>query len=132
LAKDAQYLKSNEHVAISSQRYITIMPTDPAHIFVPSYDPDAVFPVEKTNFRENDAVRFDHEVTVGGFQPLAWAMQKFEVIGGYFQAWGWGRGGIDWQAHTIIINHTPWRRSWVNQHHYAHPYPDLQHIMPSL
>lgn len=128
-AKDAGYLNSNEHVAIGLKPYVTITPIDPAHIFVPSYDPDVVFSKQRTSLQASDEVRFDHEVTVGGFEPLGWSMKKFEVIGGYFQAWGWGRGGIDWNARTVIINHASWRRSWVNQHYYVHPYPDLQHIM---
>jgi len=52
------------------------------------------------------------------------------VIGGYFQAWGWGLEDIDWGARTMIINDAPWRRNWANRGEYAHPYPALQKVVP--
>ena len=130
LAKDSGYLKSNDRVAVGSQSDLTIMPVNPAYIFVPSYDPEIVFSKQTAGPAGQNAIRFGYGVTVGGFQPYGWAPKNFEVIGGYFQAWGWGLGGIDWETHTVIINHAPWRRTWVNQHYYAHPYPDLQRVSP--
>ena len=42
-AKDFGYLRSNQHVAVGSPPYVTIVPTDPADIFAPNYDPAVVF-----------------------------------------------------------------------------------------
>jgi hypothetical protein len=117
------YLKSDEHVVVSCDP-CTILPRNPAYIAVPSYDPNIVF-IVPTAASTRRGVRFDTEVNVGGFEPFGYAATKFEVLGGYFQAWGWGRGGIDWAAPSVVINHAVWGRTSANRAQYVHPYPDL-------
>jgi hypothetical protein len=125
-AKDLGYLSSNQHIAVGSPPYVTIMPTDPAEIFVPNYDPAVVFSTPSPELGGANAIRFDSHVSVGGFQLSAWNFEKFQVIGGYFQAWGWGLGGIDWPAQKVIINGSAWQRNLANRGEYVHRYSALQ------
>ena len=127
-AKDFGYLRSNQHIAVGSPPDITIIPTNPAEIFVPNYDPAVVFSTPSPGLGGADAIRFDSHVSVGGFRLSDWNFEKFQVIGGYFQAWGWGLGGIDWPAQKVIINGTAWQRNLANRGEYVHRYPALQRI----
>jgi hypothetical protein len=123
-AVQSGYLESNEHQVVGADP-CTILPINPAHVFVPSYDARLFLANPRsTTYRP---VRFA-SVTVGGFQPFGWDARRFDVIGSYYQAWGWGRGGIDWQTETVVINHAPWGRTWTNRARYSHSYPDLQQI----
>jgi hypothetical protein len=124
------YLASNKRIAVPSLPYVAILPIDPAQIPVPSYDPAIVFSAPPRGLVVADAIRYVG-VPVGGFVPAGFTVAKFQVIGGYFQAWGWGLGGINWAAHTVVINGTPWRRTWANRGNYVHRYPDLEHIAPA-
>lgn len=130
-AKDFGYLRSNKNAAVDlAPTYVAIIPTDPGEIFVPAYDPAVVFAAPPAGVAVAGAIHYVG-ASVGGFAPAGFAAGKFQVIGGYFQAWGWGLGGIDWVAQTVIINGTPWRRNWANRGNYAHRYPDLEHIAPA-
>jgi hypothetical protein len=115
-ARDSGRLRSNDYIVVSSGPDITILPLNPARIFVPSHDPD----------NSTALVHYGAGVTVGGFQPCGWKMNRSEVLGGYFQAWGWGLGGIDWETRTVIINDSPWQRTWKNRTDYVYPYPALE------
>jgi hypothetical protein len=130
-AKDFGYLRSDKHTAVGSPPYVTIMPTDPAQIFVPTYDPAVVYSAPSPDLVLADAIRFKSHVSVGGFRLAEWHFAKFQVIGGYFQAWGWGLGGIDWPMQKVIINGTAWQRDWTNRGTYVHRYPDLEHVPPA-
>ena len=128
LALKFGYLHTSGQVVVDPEPYVTIKPSNPAHMQIPSYDPEAVFAAPAADRKPGDKIHFDSAVNLGGFQPYGWTLERSEVIGGYFFAWGWGRGGIDWAARTLIINHVPWRRTWANQSDYVHPYPDLQRV----
>jgi hypothetical protein len=130
-AKDFGYLRSNQHFSVGSPPYVTISPTNPADIFVPSYDPTVVFSTPSPGLEVADAIRFDSHVSVGGFQLSDWHFEKFQVIGGYFQAWGWGLGGIDWPAQKVIINGSAWQRNLANRGEYVHRYTALQRFQPA-
>jgi hypothetical protein len=130
-AKDFSYLRSNQHIAVGSAPDITIVPTNLAEIFVPNYDPAVVFSTPSPGLQLADAIRFDKHVSVGGFRLSDWHFEKFQVIGGYFQAWRWGLGGIDWPAQKVIINGAAWERNLANRREYVHRYPALQRIPPA-
>jgi hypothetical protein len=130
-AKNFGYLRSNPKIAITSDHEIAIRPVNPATIAVPSYDPAAVFAPPHPGSGVDRAIVWRETVRVGGFKPYGWKLEKFAVIGGYFQAWGWGLEDIDWGAHTMTINGAPWRRNWANRNEYAHPYPDLRKVVPA-
>ncbi len=130
-ARDFGYLRSNGQIVVDSGPYITIMPVNPAFMVVPYYDPRIVFFAPRPGFVVGGAIRFGFGVTIGGFRPYGWDLGKFDVIGGFFRPWGWGSGGIDWGAHTVIINNAPWRRTWVNRHEYVHPYPGVRRFSPA-
>jgi Protein of unknown function (DUF3300) len=130
-ARDFGYLTSNKYVVVGSPPYVSIIPTHPAEIFVPTYDPAVVFSAPSPGLVVADAIRFDVDVPVGGFVPAGFSPGKFQIIGGYFQAWGWGLGGIDWPAQKVIINGTAWQRNWANQGEYVHQYPVLQYVPPA-
>lgn len=125
------YLRTDEHVIVDASSNITIMPRNPAYIFVPSYDPDVVFSSPATGATVADAIRFGSPVNVGGFKPFGWKAKQWESLGSYFQRWGWGQAGIDWDGQSLVINGVVWGRTWNNRHDYAHPYPDLKQAEPA-
>jgi hypothetical protein len=129
-AKEYGYLRTNERVKVSSPPGIEIDPVNRAVIVVPAYDPAVVFSAPSAGAPVASAIHFDTQVEVGGFQLAEWHSEKFQFIGGYFQAWGWGFGGIDWPKRTVIINGKPWQRTWSNQGDYVHPYPELTRVPP--
>jgi hypothetical protein len=129
-AKEYGYLRSNEHIAVGELPNIEIEPINRADIVVPSYDPSVVFSAPSAGTPVAAAIHFDAHVEVGGFQLAEWHSKKFQFIGGYFQAWGWGFGGIDWSNRTVIINGTPWQRNWSNRTDYVHRYPQLTRVPP--
>ena len=114
-ARDFGYLRSNGQVVVGSGPYITIMPVNPAFIVVPYYDPGIVFIAPRPGFVVGGAIRFGFGVTIGAF----------------FRPWGWGLGRFDWRGRTVIINNSPWRRTWVNRHEYVHPYPGVRRFAPA-
>lgn len=127
-AQEFGYLKSNKAISVGPFPQIEIIPVNRADIVVPSYDPGIVFSVPPKGSPVANAIRFDTHVEVGGFQLAEWKSGKFQFIGGYFQAWGWGFGGIDWSKRTVIINGTPWQRNWTNRADYVHRYPELTRV----
>lgn len=120
-------LRTDEHAVVdASSSSITIMPRNPAYVFVPSYDPDVVFSAPVNGASVAGAIRFDEPVNVGGFKPFGWNAKQWESLGSYFQRWGWGQAGIEWDAPSLVINGAAWRRTWDTRHDYVHPYPDLK------
>jgi hypothetical protein len=124
------YLRTDAQVIVDSASDITIMPRDPAYVFVPSYDPDVVFFAPKAGANVVDTISYAPGVNVGGFQPFGWKAKRWESFGSYFQPWGWGFAGIDWEARSLIISSVAWGRTWANRHDYVHPYPDLRQVVP--
>ena len=108
------YLRSNPQVVVADGPYIAITPVNPGFIVVPYYNPAVVFFAPAPGFFVGGAIRFGFGVTIGGF----------------FRPWGWGLGRFDWRAHTVIINNSPWRRTWVNRTVYVHPYPGVRRVAP--
>jgi hypothetical protein len=108
------YLRSNPQVVVTGGPYIAIAPVNPAFIVVPYYSPAVVFFAPAPGFFVGGAIRFGFGVTIGAF----------------FRPWGWGLGRFDWRAHTVIINNTVWRRTWVNRAVYVHPYPGVRRYAP--
>jgi hypothetical protein len=124
------YLKSGGYVVVSSTSDITILPLNPAYIFVPSYDPDAAFSPPRSGTSIADAILYGPAVNVGGFQPFGWRSKRWESLGSYFQPWGWGSAGIDWETRHLIINDVVWKRTQDNSRDYVHPYPGLKQAAP--
>jgi hypothetical protein len=124
------YLRSDRHIVVDSTSYIEVLPANPAYIFVPSYDPDVVFaPPNPSGI--TDPVSYSSAVNVGGFQPFGWKSKRWESLASYFQSWGWGQAGIDWNMGFVIINDARWGRTLDNQRDYVHPYPDLKQTAPA-
>lgn len=99
------YLRSNPYEnVVYDGNYVQILPTNPAYVYVPYYDPAIVFVRPRPGFAYG--IRFGPAV----------------VVGGGFAPWGWGSVGFAWGAHNILIDHTPWNRVWVNRGYYVHPY----------
>jgi hypothetical protein len=116
-AKQYGYLRSNAQITVSGGPYIEILPVNPDYIVVPYYDPYLVFGPPPPGFLVAGAIRFGFGVHLG-----AW-----------FAPWGWGSTRLVWPTHTVIIDNTPWGRTWVNRFGYVHPYPGLaRHIGPRL
>lgn len=111
LAMDYGYLRSNPRVVVArSGPFITIMPVNPAFVYVPYYNPAVVFVAPRPGFAIGAAINFGFGFNIGvGFAP-----------------WGWGATRIDWASHGWLIHGAPWGRTWVNRGVYVHNYPELR------
>jgi hypothetical protein len=108
------YLRTNPQVTVAYGPYISIVPVDPAFIYVPYYDPAVVFFAPRPGF------------VIGA--GIGWG---FGIgIGAWFRPWGWGFTRFDWGAHAVIINNRPWGRVWGNRFAYVHPYPGVHRWAP--
>lgn len=101
------YLKSSPYDnVVTAPDQIEILPTNPAYIYVPTYDPFVVFGPPRTGFFVGGAIHFGPAIVLGvGFAP-----------------WGWAHPYFDWRAHGIYFDAVPWGRRWVNRGYYVHPY----------
>jgi Protein of unknown function (DUF3300) len=113
-ARDYGYLRSNGQIIVSGGPYITIMPSNPAFVVVPYYDPRVVFYAPRPGIYVGGAIRFGYGVTLGGF----------------FRPWGWGYNRFDWGGHAVFINNARWGRTWVNRGEYFHPYEGVRRFGP--
>lgn len=101
------YLRSNSDVDVIDQGgYIEIEPLNPYLYYVPVYDPLVVFAPPRPGLFIGGVIRFGPAVTLG-------------VSFGRF---GWFGAGFGWGAHTLLIDHRPWLRTYVNRAAYVHPY----------
>jgi hypothetical protein len=101
------YLASNSDIDVIDQGgYVEIQPFNPYLFYVPIYDPLIVFGPPRPGFFIGGAIRFGPAVTLG-------------VSFGRF---GWFGAGFGWGAHTLLIDHRPWVRTYVNRGAYVHPY----------
>jgi hypothetical protein len=111
VSMDYGYLRSGPHVLIARNGpFITILPADPAFVYVPYYDPAVVFIAPRPGFAIATAVNFGF-----GFN-----------IGVAFQPWGWGAVRLDWASHGWFIHDALWARNWGNRAVYVHTYPALK------
>jgi hypothetical protein len=111
VAMNYGYLRSGARVVIARNGpYITILPSDPAFMYVPYYDPGVVFIAPRPGFAVGAAVNFGF-----GFN-----------IGVAFQPWGWGAVRLDWASHGWFIHGAAWGRNWANRAVYVHNYPGLR------
>lgn len=100
------YLHSNAGVIVTPGPYIEILPADAAFVPVPYYDPFIVFGPPGPGVIVSSAISFGHGVRIGtAFAP-----------------WGWGGTSLVWPRHVVVINRTPWERTWDNRLTYVHPY----------
>jgi hypothetical protein len=113
-ARDYGYLRSNGQIIVSGGPYITIMPSNPAFVVVPYYDPRVVFYAPRPGIYVGGAIRFGYGVTLGGF----------------FRPWGWGYNRFDWDRRAVYINNERWGRTWVNRGEYFHPYEGIHRYGP--
>jgi hypothetical protein len=116
LAQRYGYLRSNGQVVVGAGPYITIMPSNPAFVVVPAYDPGIVFFVPRPGFVIGGAIRFGYGVSIGGF----------------FRPWGWGYDRFDWGARRVYINNVVWNRTYINRTTYVHPYEGLRRPGPGV
>ena len=100
------YLRSNAQVTVTSGPFIEILPAGPDDIAVPLYEPRIVFAPPGRGFAVATAIRFNSPVRLGV----------------EFAPWGWGATRFEWPNHTVIINRTPWGRTWANRQTYEHPF----------
>ena len=105
-ARDFGYLRSGPQMIVGGGPYITILPARPDYVVVPYYDPVVVYARPRPGFFIGAAIGFRFGVTLGA--P--------------FRPWGWGYNRIAWDRRVVVINNTPWQRTWVNRHEYVHPY----------
>ncbi len=106
-AYDYGYLRSSAYIRVGAYPgYIEILPVDPAYIYVPVYDPAAVFSRPVGPVVVSAAIRFGPPVFIGP------ALTPF----------GWAHAGFVWPSHVLVIDREPWRRVWDNRLTYVHPY----------
>jgi len=105
-ARDYGYLRSGPQMVVSNGPYITIMPARPEYVVVPTYDPVVVYERPRPGFFVGAAIGFRFGVALGvAYRP-----------------WGWGYNRIAWNERVVIVNNSPWHRTWINRHEYVHPY----------
>jgi hypothetical protein len=110
LAMNYGYLRSGPRVLVDrSGAFITIMPVNPAFVYVPYYDPAIVFFAPRPGFVIGGAINFGF-----GFN-----------LGVAFAPWGWGAVRLDWASHGWFIHGAVWGRTWANRMTYVHNYPGL-------
>lgn len=101
------YLRTNSDLDVIDQGgYIEIQPFNPYLYYIPIYDPILVFGPPRPGIFVGGIIRFGAPVTLG-------------VTFGRF---GWFGAGFGWGAHTVIIDHRPWVRTYENRSVYTHPY----------
>jgi hypothetical protein len=101
------YLHSNADVDVVDQSgYVEIQPINPYVFYVPVYDPLIVFGPPRPGLYVGGVIRFGPAVTLG----LS------------FGRFGWFGAGFGWGAHTLLIDHRPWTRTYANRGAYVHPY----------
>jgi len=101
------YLRSNSDIDVIDQGgYVEIQPFNPNLYYVPIYDPLIVFGPPRPGLFVGGVIRFGPAVTLG-------------VTFGRF---GWFGAGFGWGAHTLLIDHRPWVRTYANRAVYVHPY----------
>jgi len=105
-ARDYGYLRSGPQIVVSGGQYIAIAPTRPDYIVVPAYDPVVVYERPRPGFVIGAAIGFRFGV----------------VVGAAYRPWGWGYNRISWNERVVVINNSPWHRTWVNRTVYVHPY----------
>jgi hypothetical protein len=110
------YLRSNAQVTVVTGPDIEIVPVNPDYIVVPYYDPLIVFAPPRRGIAVGTAVRFGFGVTLGA--P--------------FVPWGWHATRFEWRNHAVIVNNTPWRRTWANRSVYVHPYSVPRYAAPPV
>jgi hypothetical protein len=105
-AYDYGYLRPTLDLTVTTGAYVEILPVDPAFIPVPYYDPLIVFGPPRRGFLVTAAINYRYRVRLGvDFAP-----------------WGWGTTRFSWPEHVVIVNRTPWLRTWSNRTAYVHPY----------
>jgi hypothetical protein len=106
-ARDYGYLRSGREIVVADgPSYITILPARPDYVVVPYYDPVVVYARPRPGFFVGTAIGFRFGV----------------VLGVAYRPWGWGYNRIAWNERVVVINNTPWHRTWVNRTVYVHPY----------
>jgi hypothetical protein len=105
-AREFGYLHSSGQIIVTGGPYITIMPMNPAYIYVPSYDPEVVYVAPRPGFYVGGAIGFGAFVTLGvAFRP-----------------WGWGVSHVYWDRREMYVGDARWDRNWQNRTVYVHPY----------
>jgi hypothetical protein len=112
------------HLQTTSQQQVTqngstivIQPADPQIVYLPQYDPWAVYGLpfvawpgwywDSGLFLRGPGIRFGLGVGIGFF-------------GGF--GWGFGHWGTDWHRHSLLFNHNRYishSRAFVNRGYYA-------------
>ncbi len=111
-AYDYRYLQSNAYERVYiDQGAVVIDPVSPGLYYVPYYNPLIVFSRPRPGFFIGGAI---------GFGPGI-------AIGASFGPWGWGGVGFGWSSHTILIDRSPWVRTWSNRAAYVHTYAAPYH-----
>jgi hypothetical protein len=101
------YLASNSDIDVIDQGgYIEVQPFNPNLYYVPIYDPLIVFGPPRPGIFVGGVIRFG--------APVA--------LGVSFGRFGWFGAGFGWGTHTVLIDHRPWARTYVNRSGYVHPY----------
>jgi hypothetical protein len=108
------YLRTGpREVVVRNGAFITIMPVNPAFVYVPVYDPAIVFFAPRPGFVVGGAIGFGF-----GFN-----------FGVAFAPWGWYGPGLvrlDWASHGWFVHGAVWGRTWANRATYVHNYPGLK------
>jgi hypothetical protein len=109
------YLRSTPQVIVRNGPFIEIVPTAPNVIVVPYYNPAVVF--------------------VAPRGPVVHAVVRYGVgvqLGVGFAPWGWGTTHFSWGERVLVVNNSPWHRTWATRTVYVHPYAAVPHYRTTV
>jgi hypothetical protein len=110
------YLRSSTEVTVSEGPYIEIVPVNVDYVPIPVYDPLVVFTPPRPGIVVRTALTYRFGARLGvAFAP-----------------WGWGASWFDWPGRAVVINRTPWDRTWLNRETYVHPYAVRRYAGPPV
>jgi len=127
-AKKAGKLKSNDQIKVTDKHgYISIDPARPQEVYVPAYDPWAVYgyPIAPwPGWVDVPGVWWDGP---GLYFGIGFGLGPWLPYG-----WGWGGWGLDWYNHGIFFHGAPYwggGPAFFNRYGYYHGYPGFARPM---
>jgi hypothetical protein len=118
-AQTAGTLQSTSQQTVTTQgQTITIEPTNPQTVYVPTYDPWLVYGGPSTPYPDWVGVPGIYYDGPALYPGLAFGVGLF---GGF--AWGWHDWGMDWHGRRAMYNHAPYishSDTFANRHEFGH------------
>lgn len=127
-AKAQGNLSSGPQITVTqpSPQTIVIQPTDPQVVYVPQYNPAAVYgiPYVTPGYTAGD-------VAAGALLGFGTGVAVGDLAGGGCCGWGWGSWNANWNGGAVVYNHnnfygnSAWHGGYYNgAYHHGYGYPN--------